>query len=250
MSIEARHGMISPMGGRAVTSRVADDDTLRIEWPEPVDAEIVLRHVETGQECPAADLRVLPAGDWMAFSRGEPVLTDDPGFCLDGLWSYAETRRSREIRAFRTPAGLLGLRVREVEPYVEVIRVTADDGVIQAEGAVAYGDPIRGEARLVAVARKGPEPVSGPASFQGRWFEGALEIEPMTVNQVRPRVFWDLYAEIAGTRLPLATRLDDIVDKKTKVRFPAQRVAQIRVRPYYTETDSLAVAVSVEEATS
>ena len=39
-------------------------------------------------------------------------------------------------------------------------------------------------------------------------------------------------------------------DLLTKVRFPAQRVEQIRVRPYYTETDSLAVAVSVEEATS
>ncbi|MEU4830094.1 hypothetical protein [Streptosporangium sp. NPDC023615] len=233
-----------------MTSRVDNDDTLRIEWPRPLDAEIVLRHVESGEECPAGDLTVLSPGDWTAFCRGEPVATDDPGFSLDGLWAYAESRRSREIRAFRTPGGTLGLRVREVEPYVEVIRVTADDGVIQAEGAIAYGDPIRGEARLVAVPRRGPEPVSGPASFQGRWFEGALEIEPMTVNQVRSRVFWDLYAEIDGTRFPLATRLDDIVDKKTKVRFPAQRVAQIRVRPYYTETDSLAVAVSVEEATS
>ncbi|WP_433369441.1 hypothetical protein [Streptosporangium sp. CA-115845] len=250
MSTEARHGGVPSVSGRAVTSRVGDDDTLRIEWSVPTDAEIVLRHVETGEECGAADLTVLAPGLWMASYRGEPVATDDPGFSLDGLWSYAETRRNREIRAFRTSLGTLGLRVREVEPYVEVIRVTADDGVIAVEGAVAYGDPIRGEARLVAVARRGPEPVSGPATFQGRWFEGAIEIAPMAEAQVRRRVFWDLYAEISGVRLPLATRLDDITDKKIKVRFPAQHVGQVRVRPYYTETDSLAVALSIEEEKS
>lgn len=230
-----------------MTSRVDDGDTLRIEWPAPDDAKIVLRHVETGEEHVGTDLSALPAGVWTAYCGGEPLATDDPGFSLDGLHSYAETRRRREVRAFRTPAGILGVRVREVEPYVEVVRVTSDDGVVQVEGVIAYGEPIRGAARLVAVARRGPDPVSGPADFQGRWFEGAVEIAPLAETQVRRRVFWDLYAEIAGARLPLATRLDDITDKKTKVRFPAQRVGQVRVRPYYTETDSLAVALTVEE---
>ncbi|MFD0883604.1 hypothetical protein ACFQ08_03385, partial [Streptosporangium algeriense] len=67
------------------------------------------------------------------------------------------------------------------------------------------------------------------------------------LGQVRKRVFWDLHAEVAGVRLPLAARLDDVADKKAKVRFPAQHVGQIRVRPYYTDSDSLAVALSVEE---
>jgi hypothetical protein len=40
---------------------------------------------------------------------------------------------------------------------------------------------------------------------------------------VRRRVFWDLYAEVADV---------------------------LRVRPYYTETDSLAVALSIEEESS
>ncbi|MEU3166094.1 hypothetical protein [Streptosporangium sp. NPDC006930] len=256
MSIGARYGGIPPAKERAVTSRVGDDDTLRIEWPQPIhggdgnDPGIVLRHVETGEECEATNLKALSAGIWTASRGGEPIATDDPGFSLDGLWAYAETPRNREIRAFRTAVGTLGLRVREVEPYVEVIRVTAEDGVIEVEGAVAYGEPIRGAAKLVAVARRGPEPVSGPANFQGRWFDGGIEIAPMAETQVRRRVFWDLYAEFSGTRLPLATRLDDITDKKTKIRFPAQRVGQVRVRPYYTETDSLAVALSVEEESS
>ncbi|MEV8638299.1 hypothetical protein AB0395_42270 [Streptosporangium sp. NPDC051023] len=248
--METRREAAVPGGRRAVTSRVDDNDTLRVEWPQPDDAEIVLRHAETGEERPGADLTGLRAGIWLASHRGGPLMTDDPGFSLDGLLTYAETPRDREIRAFRTTAGILALTVREVGPYVEVTGVVSDDGVIEVEGLVAYGEPYAGPARLVAVARKGPEPVSGPAAFSGRRFGGGVPIAPMAEAQARKRAFWDLHAEIAGVRLPLATRLDDVTDKKTKVRFPAQHVGRIRVRPYYTETDSLAVALSVEEETS
>lgn len=248
--MEARHGVMGPGMRRAVTSRVNSDDTLRIEWPEPDDGEIVLRNVETGEEREGVDLAGLRAGVWMASHRGEPLATDDPGFSLDGLLAYAETPRTREIRAFRTSGGTLGLTVREVEPYVEVTGVQSDDGVIEVEGLIAYGTPIDGPARLVAVARRGPEPVSGPAAFHRRCFEGSVRIAPMAAAQVRRRVFWDLHAEVGGVRLPLAARLDDVTDKKARVRFPAQYVERVRVRPYYTESDSLAVALTVEEESS
>ncbi|SFL09326.1 hypothetical protein SAMN05216275_15327 [Streptosporangium canum] len=249
-SIEARQEVTAPGVRRAVTSRVDNHDVLRIEWPEPVDGEIVLRHVETGEERGGTDLAGLRPGVWTVSHRDEPLATDDPGFSLDGLLAYAETPRDREIRAFRTSLGTLALTVRDVEPYVEVTALVSDDGVIEINGVIAYGEPIEGSASLVAVARKGPEPVSGPALFRGRRFEGVLQIEPMARTQTRRRAFWDLHAEVAGVRLPLAARLDDITDKKTKVRFPAQRVGQVRVRPYYTDTDSLAVALTVEEETS
>ncbi|WP_433249058.1 hypothetical protein ACQPYK_01670 [Streptosporangium sp. CA-135522] len=223
------------------------DDMLEVEWPEPVDGEIVLRHVETGEERAGVDLAGLRPGIWMASHRGEPLATDDPGFSLDELLVYAETPRDREIRAYRTPIGTLALTVREVAPYVEVTAVVSDDGAIEVEGLIAYGEAIEGTARLVAVARKGPKPVSGPGLFKGRRFEGFLQIAPMAETQVRRRVFWDLHVEVAGVRLPLAARLDDITDKKTRVRFPAQHVGQVRVRPYYTDTDSLAIALTVEE---
>ncbi|MDP9863882.1 MULTISPECIES: hypothetical protein [Streptosporangium] len=229
---------------------MGNDDVLRIEWPEPVDGETVLRHVETGEEREGTDLAGLRPGIWMASHQGGPLATDDPGFSLDGLLAYAETPRDREIRAFRTSIGTLALTVRMVEPYVEVATVVSDDGVIEVEGTIAYGEPIEGSARLLAVARKGPEPVGGPALFRGRRFEGVLQVAPMAETQTRRRVFWDLHAEVAGVRLPLAARLDDVTDKKAKVRFPAQRVGQIRARPYYTDTDSLAVALTVEEETS
>lgn len=245
-SIGVRRGVTTAGGRRAVTSRVDADDTLRVEWPGQDDDEIVLRHVETGEERRGVDLTGLRLGIWTASHRGEPLATDDPGFSLDGLLAYAETLRTREIRAFRTTAGILALAVREVEPYVEVTGVLSDDGLIGVRGVIAYGEPIEGAARLVAVARKGPEPVSGPATFHGRRFEGSVRIAPLAEVQVRRRVFWDLHAEIAGRRLVLATRLDDITDKKGKVRFPAQYVGRVRVRPYYTESDSLAVALTSE----
>lgn len=126
--------MTTAGGRRAVTSRVDADDTLRVEWPERDDDEIVLRHVETGEERRGVGLTGLRTGIWTASYRGEPLATDDPGFSLDGLLAYAETLRSREIRAFRTSAGILALAVREVEPYVEVTRVLSDDGLIGSGG--------------------------------------------------------------------------------------------------------------------
>ncbi|MEV7008402.1 hypothetical protein [Streptosporangium sp. NPDC051022] len=245
------HGGVTVSGGRrAVTSRVNGDDTLCVEWPEPDDGEIILRHAETGEERAAAGLSGLRPGIWLASHRGEPLATDDPGFSLDGLLAYAGTPRDREVKAFRTSAGTLALAVREVGPYVEVTGVVSDDGVIEIRGLIAYGEPIEGPATLVAVPRKGTRPVSGPATFAGRRFEGGVRIAHMAEGQTRRRVFWDLHAEACGVRLPLATRLDDVTDKKTKVRFPAQYVDRIRVRPYYTETDGLAVALTVEEESS
>ncbi|MBG0814470.1 hypothetical protein [Planomonospora sp. ID82291] len=238
---------VGPPGvGRAVTSRVDDDDTLRIEWWEPGDGEILLRHAETGQERSGTDLTGLAAGTWTVARNGMPVATDDPGFSLDGMVAYAARPRDREIRAFRTPVGTLALMVREVRPYVEVTRVDPEDGTIVVEGVLAYGEPPAGPARLVAVARKGPE-ADGGAALSGRRFTGALRIGPMAAGQARRRVFWDLFAQVGEVRLPLAARLDDIPGKKEKVRFPAQRVDRVRVRPYFTDTDALAVACTVEE---
>ncbi|GAA3133177.1 hypothetical protein GCM10010466_24760 [Planomonospora alba] len=223
-----------------------DEDTLRIEWPEPDDGEIVLRHVETGRERAGTDLTGLAAGMWTVWKHGEPVATDDPGFSLDGMAAYAARPRDREIRAFRTARGTLALMVREVEPYVEVTRVDPGDGVITVQGVVAYGEPPGGPARLVAAARKGPE-TDGRAVLSGRRFTGTVAIEPMAAGQTRRRVFWDLFAQIGEVRLALAARLDDVTGKKTKVRFPAQYVERVRVRPYFTDTDALAVACTVEE---
>ncbi|MFC6577498.1 hypothetical protein [Planomonospora parontospora] len=242
----ARREVVPSGVGRAVTSRVDDEDRLRIEWPEPDDGEIVLRHAETGEERSGTDLTGLAAGMWTVSKHGAPIATDDPGFSLDGMVAYAARPRDREIRAFRTPAGTLALMVREVRPYVEVTRVDPGDGTIEVEGVLAYGEPPVGPVRLVAAARKGPE-TDGGAAFSGRRFTGILRIGPMVAGQTRRRVFWDLFVQVGEVRLALAARLDDVPGKKEKVRFPAQHVDRVRVRPYFTDTDALAVACTVEE---
>ncbi|WP_141704313.1 hypothetical protein [Planobispora rosea] len=234
-----------------MTSRVDDDDTLRIEWPEPDDGKILLRNTETGEEHEGIDLSGLAAGTWTVSKHGAPLVTDDPGFSLDGLVAYAGRARDREIRAVRSPEGILHVLVREVGPYVEVARVCPEDGMVGVEGMLAYGEP-RPAARsawLVAVARKGPE-TAGGGTVRGRRFTGKVPIAQLTEGQTKRRVFWDLFAEIDGVRLPLAARLDDVTEKKSRVRFPAQYVGQVRVRPYFTDADSLAVACTIEEKTS
>ncbi|MFB9876797.1 hypothetical protein ACFFMN_02535 [Planobispora siamensis] len=242
------HREVVPTGvRRAVTSRVEDDDTLRIEWPGPDDGGIVLRHAETGEEHPGVELAGLAVGTWTVCKHGTPVVTDDPGFSLDGLVAYAATPRRKEVRAVRSSQGILTVVVREVEPYVEVTRVGPEDGVIAVEGIIAYGEPVAGErpAGFTAVARKGPQ-VTGAGTASGRHFSGTVPIGPMAEGQTRQRVFWDLFAEVGGVRLELAARLDDVEGKKARVRFPAQRAGQVRVRPYFTDTDSLAVACTIE----
>src|SRR4051794_31833042 len=101
----ARRGARASGGRRAVTSRVDNDDTLRVEWPQPQDGEIVLRNVATGEERAGTILTGLQAGVWLASHGGEPLATDDPGFSMDGLLAYARTPRDREIKAFRTSGG-------------------------------------------------------------------------------------------------------------------------------------------------
>nr|BFE84690.1 hypothetical protein GCM10020093_072910 [Planobispora longispora] len=51
---------------------MADDDSLRIEWPEPDDGEIVLRHTETGEEHAGAELSGLAPGTWAVWKHGAP----------------------------------------------------------------------------------------------------------------------------------------------------------------------------------
>ncbi|MFB9723205.1 hypothetical protein [Planobispora longispora] len=224
---------------------------MRIEWPEPDDGEIVLRHTETGEEHAGAELSGLAPGTWAVWKHGAPLVTDDPGFSLDGLTAYAGRPRSKEIRAFRTREGTLHVLVREVEPYVEVTRVCPEGGMITVEGLIAYGEsfPAERPAGLVAVARKGPHSAGG-GTVAGRRFTGRIPITPLAEGQTRRRVFWDLFAEIDGVRLALAARLDDVTEKKTRMRFPAQYLGQVRVRPYFTDADSLAVACTIEEKTS
>jgi hypothetical protein len=234
----------------ATSARLNTDDVLVFRWAEPpVDgAGLLLRRAGASHPIPldgeTADLsRVeLTDGVWSVHTAEAEVLTTDPGFSLDGLAEYARRARTRALRAFRAPSGGLRIDVRSVEPYAEVTAVHPDDGKLIVEGFLAYGAAPATD-RIVATHRKAGHTVTGEATVTGDHWHAELPTAPFAVETERGS--WNL--RLGG--LVLATRLDDIPKKKTKVRFPARDLPRgtdrVRVRAYYTDSDQLAIVTKV-----
>ncbi|MEV5749992.1 hypothetical protein AB0L00_19395 [Actinoallomurus sp. NPDC052308] len=234
----------------AASARLDADDVLRIRWAEPPADEttLTLRREDTAHtvrlDGAAADLSRLDlaAGTWSVHAAEAEVITTDPGFSLDGLAEYARRSRTRALRTFRAPSGGLRVDVRSVEPYAEVTAVHPGEDKLTLEGFLAYGaTPTADE--IVAARRKTAEEVTGPVTVTGDRWHAELPNAPFAVETERG--FWDL--RIGA--LNIATLLDDIPDKKNKVRFPARHVVRdidrVRVRAYYTDKDHLAIATTV-----
>ncbi|MCO6009031.1 hypothetical protein NE236_29065 [Actinoallomurus purpureus] len=234
----------------AASARLDADDVLRIRWAEPPadDTTLTLRREGTVHtvrlDGEVADLSQLDLtdGTWSVHAADAEVATTDPGFSLDGLVEYARRSRTRALRTFRDPSGGLRVGVRSVTPYAEVTTVHPGEEKLVLEGFLAYGATPAAD-RVVATRRKTGDTVIGEATVTGdRWH---AELPNASFAVETERNFWDL--EFGG--LTVATWLDDIPEKKTKVRFPARHVARdtdrVRVRAYYTDQDELAIATTV-----
>lgn len=256
--------------------RVGSDDRLRIRWhdPLPEGRRVVLRHRESGETRPApvaadrrsleVDVGDLAAGTWepvieadaaadgsddgtaggSAGGAARPILTDDPGFSLDGLRAYAGRPRDRAVRAVRTRKGHARLRVRTVSPHAEVAAVHPHDGEIRIDGWLAYTGPQAGEpARLVAAPRDGGAAVTGEVVLDGTGFRGRLAVDALAAAEP---ALWDLWLDVGDVHARLGTWLDDAPGKRGKLSYPRQVAApagrEMAVRPYYTERDQLAVS--------
>lgn len=225
------------------------DEVLRIRWAEPPSGgTLTLRSDETELSVPCADGAAdlsgldLADGDWSVRAEGRDVETTDPGFSLDELSAYARRPRTRAVHAFRSPTGALRLRVQAVRPHAEVTIVHPGAERFVMEGFFAYGPP-PDETEIIAVRRKTKELATGEVVVTGDGWRADLPIAPFAAET--DRGFWDL--RLGG--LPVATLLDDIPQKKNKVRFPAEHLDRgadrVRVRAYYTDTDNLAIATTI-----
>ncbi|MFV2175188.1 hypothetical protein ACFHW2_12860 [Actinomadura sp. LOL_016] len=240
--------------------RVDADDVLTVGWgvPLPDGERVVLRHATSGAVRPGRargdGLRwTLPVGDlgtgdWEACleagSIARPLLTDDPGFSLDGLLAYADRPRDRAVRVIRSPDGRVGLRVRAVVPHAEVRAVHPGGGEIRVTGRLAYTGPRPPAARLVAVARGSGWRVAWSARVEGTAFRVCAPIDVLTAE---PPAIWDLWLDAADVHARLACLLDDAPGKRGKVSFPRQFAGDRSVRPYYTVRDELAFACHERE---
>lgn len=234
----------------AESARLGADDVLRIRWERPpADGDaLTLRREGTETTVPlhgtAADLATLDLADgtWSVHTAGAEVMTADPGFCLDGLAEYARRPRTRALRAFRAPSGGLRVHVRTVTPYAEVTAVHPGEETLVVEGFLAFG-AVPGAALVTATRRGSGEAVTGEVTTAGdRW---RAELRTAAFGVETARGFWD----IALGDLAAAGWIDDIPGKKNKIRYPARYVTRagrhVRVRPYYTDADRLAVATTV-----
>ncbi|MCO5974421.1 hypothetical protein [Actinoallomurus soli] len=234
----------------AASARLDADDVLRIRWAEPPadGTSLTLRRDGAAHaidlDGEAADLSRLDLtpGTWSVHAADAEVITTDPGFSLDGLAEYARRPRGRALRTFRAPSGGLRVSVRTVEPYAEVTAVHPGEEKLALEGFLAYG-ATPADAEIVATRRKTAQQVPGTVSLTGDHWHAELPNAPFAVETERG--FWDL--RLGG--LIVATWIDDIPDKKNKVRFPARHVQRdtdrVRVRAYYTDKDHLAIATTV-----
>jgi hypothetical protein len=238
------------MAALASSARLDADDVLRIRWAEPPadDTTLTLHRDGATHEIrlhgEVADLSGLDLtpGAWSVRAADAEVITLDPGFSLDGLAEYARRARTRALRTFRAPSGGLRVDVRPVEPYAEVTAVHPGEEKLTLEGFLAYG-ATPAAAEIVATRRKTADRVTGTVTVTGDHWHAELPNAPFGVEAERG--FWDLRLG----DLTVATWLDDIPDKKNKVRFPARHVARdtdrVRVRAYYTDKDHLAIATTV-----
>ena len=244
----------------AASARLDADDVLRIRCERPpADCGVLtLRRDGTEKAVPpegtAAGLsrvdlsRVdLAEGTWSVHVAGAEVLTTDPGFSLDGLAEYARRRRTRVLRAFRAPAGGLRVLVRGAAPYAEVTAVHPGEDMLVVEGFLAFGATPAGT-DITATRRETGQVVTGRATVTGDRWRTELPTAPFAVETARG--FWDL--RLGG--LDVAAWLDDVPNKKNKIRYPARYVARdgeqvrVRVRPYYTDADKLAIATTAVDA--
>jgi hypothetical protein len=234
----------------ATSARLGVDDILRIRWAAPPDGEtaLVLRQRDAERSVPlegaGADLAGLDLADgtWSVRAAGEEVMTTDPGFSFDGLIDYARRPRTRAMHAFRDRSGGLRLSVRAVTPHAEATAVHPSAKRLVIEGFFAFGEA-PSTADLVATRRGTGQTVTGEVTVSGGRWRAELPTEPFRAESGRG--FWDLRL---GT-LTVATLLDAIPKKKTKVRFPAEHVERgadrVRVRAYYTDKDHLAIDATV-----
>ncbi|WP_433464470.1 hypothetical protein [Spirillospora sp. CA-128828] len=237
--------------------RVDADDNLLIRWPVPLpDGErIVLRHGSSGAvrtEALTGDRRsvTLPVGGlatgaWdVLLDMDRPLLTDDPGFSLDGLRAYAGRPRDLAVRVVRRPDGQATLNVRKVAPHAEVEAVHPRDGEITITGLLAYAGPPPGEgARLVAAARQSEGTVTRDARLDGTEFHAGLDVSALAAWEP---ALWDLWLDAGDVHARLATFLDDAPGKRGTLSYPRQVTAsgdrEMTVRPYYTLKDELSIA--------
>ncbi|MGW1375880.1 hypothetical protein ACWD6P_16620 [Streptomyces sp. NPDC002446] len=157
---------------------------------------------------------------------------------------------------YATKFGNLALRSWLRGPHAE-----AGDIVVAPDGMTVsgrlYGAVPAGSARAEARARRtpgapgdGPATVTVPLTADGAEFTFTLPYEELAGHWRQGSEPWDLWLRPAegGRAVRIARLLDDVADKKQVFSYPALPVecaaGQVRIGPYYTLDNDLAIRVT------
>ncbi|WP_433438475.1 hypothetical protein [Nonomuraea sp. CA-141351] len=137
--------------------------------------------------------------------------------------------------------------------HAEIEQVWPRDGHVLVIGHIvgttyAIGAPEARRAILTLTNRDRPGAVLHcPATLDGRRFEASVGVDLVAAATTADRQIWDLHLAVPGLPDPLRVgrHLDDIVNKKKVMTFPAQNgdadTGAISVKPYYTDYQNLSL---------
>ncbi|AJT68027.3 hypothetical protein [Streptomyces chattanoogensis] len=160
---------------------------------------------------------------------------------------------------YATKFGNLALRSWLRGPHAEAGDIVVTPDGMTVSGRLYGASPAAGAEAEARARRKPPSTDAGrdcvtvPLTVEGQHFRFTLPYEELAGSWRRGSEPWDLWLRPAADARPvrIARLLDDVADKKQVFSYPALPVraaaAQVRVGPYYTLDNDLAIRVAGPE---
>jgi glycosyltransferase involved in cell wall biosynthesis len=137
----------------------------------------------------------------------------------------------------RPKGGPLTVEAKPLAPHAEVTRMHVEGTTLHVEGTV---DAEAESAYLFARRRGDAMEVVAAAQLADHRFSASLDLAELVLPGRQPDV-WNLRL-VAGRRgYRLGTHLDGITNRGESVEYPAARIGQRRLRPYYTVENNISV---------
>ncbi|MCK7623217.1 hypothetical protein MUU72_08915 [Streptomyces sp. RS10V-4] len=151
---------------------------------------------------------------------------------------------------YATQRGNLALRSWLRGPHAEAGDILVAPGGITVTGRLYGAGPAAGAQAEARSRQAGQEPVTVPLAVEGPDFRFTLPCAELAARWRRGSEPWDLWLRPGAGAPPvrIARLLDDVPDKEQVFSYPAVPVpaagGELRVGPYYTLDNDLAVRVS------
>ena len=137
----------------------------------------------------------------------------------------------------RPKGGPLTVEAKPLAPHAEVTRMRVEGTTLHVEGTV---DTEAEQAYLFARRRGDPIEVVAAAQLDGGRFSASLDLADLALPGKQADV-WNLRLVAGRKGYRLGTHLDGVTNRGEATEYPAARVGERRLRPYYTVENNISV---------